>query len=111
MAVRTKRLAAGTVAAATTGTIVLYTCPAGETAILKSLVAESGGTLSARFQLAVPGGAAPGLWLVSLTPDQPADKAGWWVLSPGDVVQVVKTATGASLRYWLSGTELQGTAD
>ena len=111
MAVRTKRLAQGTVASAATGTFVLYTCPVDETAILKSLVAESGGTISVRFQLAGAGGSAPGFWAVSLSSDVPQVREGWWVLHPGDIIQVVKPTTGASLRYWLSGTELEGTAD
>lgn len=107
MAVRTKRLAQGTRAAGTDA--VVYTCPAGETAILKDIRFWNNTTGSVRSLVYVDSG--PALCLI-LDVTAPAGEARglavWVVLAPGDTLRVASLSGQTNFR--LSGTELSGVA-
>jgi hypothetical protein len=110
VAVRTKQLANGV---ATTTLTTVYTVPAGETCILKSLAAynPTGGATTALFLRAVIGGNNRGLLLL---PGMAANSSlygeVWIVLMAGDSLQISATPSSA-VQFVLSGTELEGVAD
>jgi len=106
--IATKTLAAATATTALTG---IYTCPTGETAILKSLclakLASGGVSLdltilrsaTSRVVYRHAFGIAGEVVYVEL----------WIVLMPGDVLRA-QTDTGTAT-IWASGSELEGVAD
>jgi hypothetical protein len=110
MAVRTKRLAVGISGAAGAFTTI-YTCPAAETAIVKELMLSSAVTVATRL-IVIAGSGALAVTLVdtSLAADATLRLPMWLVLHPADFIRIY-TAVAAGARFWISGTELEGTAD
>ena len=108
MAVRTLQLGA---IKATSTLAVVYTCPAGRTAIVKELSVGKGGTGALVCSFSVLRGAVA--WFVagiSLTNlgTQSSHQDRWLVLEPGDVLRAV--TDGLTADVWVSGTELLGVA-
>lgn len=110
MAVRTKRLSAGTTGAANT-LQVMYTGPADETTIVKDIRIYSESEPAQLARILLRSGSADvfivynGLnqfSLLALTP--------WIVLMPGDQM-VALTDQSPGFRWWISGTQLEGVAD
>lgn len=110
MPVRTKRLAVGQTGAAGAFTTV-YTCPAGETCIVKHVLCVGANATAGRALVLLSSGVT-GLSLVDQTfaVDQVVRVDAWAVLLPGDQIKVYSALAGG-IRYWISGTELEGTAD
>lgn len=109
MPVRTKCLAAVKKAAA--GVAVLYTCPAGETAIVKEVAFYNAGGATQTYSAAFRRAGLPDIYWHSSS----AASGGvgissrWSVLHPGD--QIVMNSSGVDMCAWISGTELEGLAD
>lgn len=108
MAVRTKHLAR---AAATATLAAIYTVPAGETTILKSvsLAKVAAGAVSLDLTIL-----SAGVVTVVFREQFPVvstvvHREFWIVMQPGDVLRA-QTDTGTAT-LWLSGTELEGVAD
>lgn len=110
MAVRTKQLANGV---ATTTLTTIYTCPAGETCIVKEIHFYNpvGGATTALFFRALIGGNARGVFIQSgLAANTGSWVDMWLVLQAGDQLQVSATPSSA-VQFIVSGTELEGVAD
>lgn len=111
MAVRTKLLVPPTNLAVTTSTL-LYTCPAGETAIVKTIT-EVNGNASSRWYsmtLSVSGADVPIIWRRLVPAASSAQLLTWIVVPAGEVLKVTnELATAITLS--ISGTELEGVAD
>lgn len=111
MAVRTKLLAAGRRSDATT--VVVYTCPDGETCILKDVRLVN---LSATEVLNIVVGMDAATFNQTLWGDftigtrQTIHLEVWHVVPAGAEITVRGDVKG-SCNYWLSGTELEGVAD
>jgi hypothetical protein len=111
VAVRTKRLASGRITTATA--TVVYTCPTGETAIVKQIwlfnvnatVSNEVGVL---FDLAT--NAQTPLWEDTLVAREGLWLDLWTVLLPGDRIGL-KTSVAGGINFLVSGTELEGLAD
>lgn len=107
MGVRTKQLAATQVG---TGGVVLYTCPADETCIVKYVTTHNVAALSNQFVLQI---LVQGSFRNVLSEAVAAGAVGrwdlWLVLKPGDQLRAV--AAVASHWTTVSGTELEGVAD
>ena len=109
MGVRSKRLWGPT----TVGTshVTLYTCPAEETALIKTLAVANAYALTNTVTFKLNGtGGAQSLW----TEDVPSGKGFiipelFIVLNPGDTFRAL--ATGASVFITGFGAELEGVAD
>lgn len=113
MAVRTKRLASGQLAAtAVSLTTVVYEVPASETTILKTLswVAPDG-AMTATVWFYDPAGNFVAVHQDALVQAVPKSWATWHALDPGSTVRINQSAGAGRLRYWISGTELEGVAD
>lgn len=110
MAVRTKRLAAGAVQSNQSGTVSVYTCPADETAIVKTIYVSASAATTVTVSLNTSGGTAVVLLAKSVSTTVVIDLQGWWVLNPGDDIHLNKTGSNV-VGYWISGTELEGLAD
>lgn len=113
VAVRTKRLASGQLAAtAVSLTTQIYAVPAGETTILKTLswVAPDG-ALTATVWLYDPAGNFVAVFQSGLVQAVPVTWHTWQVLDPGSTLRINQSANAGRLRYWASGTELEGVAD
>ena len=111
MPVRTQRLGLGvTPGADVAGTA--YTCPAGETTILKDwrIGTPGGNTCSRAIVYLSSGGVVVPLFDGALAAFDTRGGTPWVVLHPGDELQVL-AATHPGFQYWLSGTELHGVAD
>jgi hypothetical protein len=111
VAVRTKRLAAGR--KSTTGTTVIYTCPAGETAIVKrvtlyNLNASTNNLISVLLTLGAF--ADTTVWQQNFPASSGVYLDVWWVLGPGGTLGLSQT-TAIGTNYLISGTELEGVAD
>jgi hypothetical protein len=91
--------------------VVAYTCPAGETTILKDirLYARAGAVSTADVALQ-SGSVFVNVVHEGMTAGQTLSRDPWVVLSPGDRIHVQATNTDG-LSYWLSGAELEGLAD
>lgn len=114
MAVRTKRLAAANYPAVTELTYRdTYTCPAGETAIVKELRACAvDNAMTVTWFVLAAGGAVPvNVWRVALAAGVPQTEVAWMVLQAGDTLRVEHQANAGRLRVLVSGTELEGEAD
>lgn len=111
MAVRTKQLASGRRVDNTLG--VVYTVPADETAIVKTVRLVNLSTSTAAVVIvAMDAGAFDNtLWLEqSIGPRAYIEVLTWTVLPPGATIAVQGPGTPA-VNYWISGTELEGVAD
>lgn len=108
MAVRTKVLAVGTGSSVLT---TLYTCPAGETAILKSLSLAKLAAGAVSFDVSILRAGTPRVVFREQFPltSTVVHREVWIVLMPDDQLRV-QTDTG-SVTVWASGTELEGVAD
>lgn len=110
MAVRTKQLAEGTF---TNSNVTIYTCPTGETTIVKyvTLFNPSASTATTvRVRLVTAGGART--FIRQEIPIQTAVRIdSWLVMEPGDTIDALATAAGINVEYTLSGAELEGVAD
>lgn len=114
MAVRTKRLAAAAFPAVTELTYRdLYTCPAGETAIVKELRAcATDNAMTITWFVNADNGAVPvNVWRPALAAGVPQTEVCWMVLQSGDTLRCEQQANQGRLRVLVSGTELEGTAD
>jgi hypothetical protein len=111
VAVRTKRLAAGRKSTVATETI--YTCPAGETAIIKRILlynlnASTNNLISILLKLGAF--TETTVWQQNFPASSGVDLDVWWVLGPGDTLGLVQS-TAIGTNYLISGTELEGIAD
>lgn len=110
MPVRTKRLAAG-ISGAAGAFGVVYTCPANETTIVKEVMLSNALVVSSRFILnATAGAAAVTVIDMPTSAGQAWRETMWFVMQPGDTLSVY-SAVAAAVRYWISGTQLEGVAD
>lgn len=111
MAVRTKLLVPPTNLAVTTAT-TLYTAPADETAIVKTIT-EVNGNASGRWYsmtLNVSGADVPIIWRRVVPAAASSQLATWLVVPAGGILKVTsELATAITLS--LHGTELEGVAD
>lgn len=110
MPVRTKQLAIGdSNPSGTTKTV--YTCPAGETAIVKDIRVWGfpGGAIT-RAQVLISGPTASlSIFDRPLNALETAGVSGFMCLRPGDSVRVL--STGNAIAILVSGAELEGLAD
>lgn len=108
MPVRTKSLAGFS---ATTTLATVYTCPAGETAILKSVSLAKLAAGAVSFDLSVLRSGVSRVVFRELFPvtSTVVHREFWIVLQPDDQLRA-QTDTG-SVTGLLSGTELEGVAD
>lgn len=109
MAVRSKRLW-GPVAVGTSGGVI-YTCPAGETALIKNIEGVGSGGLGGSVTFHLNGnGAGNVLHVASLgTGGDVTITDIFWVLQPGDFLRA-QTSAGTAI-MWGFGAELEGVAD
>lgn len=109
MAVRSKRLFGP--ALVSTTNIALYTCPPGETALIKSLSLFNQGALAAAIVLHINGTGANTIVLsVSVGAGLSAlDVPRFLVLHPGDVLRGVTSQGNFTVAGY--GAELEGVAD
>jgi hypothetical protein len=111
VAVRTKRLASGR--KSDSGTTVLYTCPAQETAIVKRITLYNLNTTTNNFIsiiLNLGAFAQTIIWQQNFPASSGVDLDVWWVLGPGDIIGLNQT-TAIGTNFLISGTELEGVAD
>lgn len=109
MAVRTKRLAVADSAPAST-LHTIYTCPTGETTIVKDVRVSRVSSDPSRGVVLVRSGADEVVLLDQPVPEgTPGGLECWVVLLPGD--EVVLYSEGGVIAGWISGTELEGLAD
>lgn len=108
MAVRTTHLAVATSNPGAT-TNVIYTCPAGVTAILKWIqVSTSAGSPGQGIFAVRSGGITVRLLDRPWGSAEILSLATWIVLEPGD--QLTVFVSSGELKFWFSGTELAGVA-
>ena len=109
MPVRTQKLAVGNSAPFGTSK-TLYTCPAGETTIVKDIRVENGGTGGNLVVVFLSSGAGDVAVLRStLAANDIASRELWAVLRPGDLIRIF--ASAGTCNAWISGAELEGLAD
>lgn len=107
MSTRTAKLVTAVVL--TSATIVRATVPAGETWIVKSVLAQNWGGASGSLQIGCSDPTnSVGVYFVNqtLAAGAIAEWEGWVVLKPGDQVFTVLSASSVSM--WVSGTRLLG---
>lgn len=110
MPVRSKRLFAGPVATVASF-VPVYTAPAGETVILKHLVAFATNSVAkASFLRLTSGPTAVNLLAVTGAHPFSFREHVWVVLQPGDTLDLWQESAG-SWTWVLSGAELEGVAD
>ena len=110
MAVRTKVLGYGQQAVA--GTYLAYTCPAGETAIVKEALLYRGTTGAAgsvQLRLGAVGLPSTPLWVATLNAGESIRLELWTVMVPTNTLSVTVVGNGP-VNWWISGTELAGVA-
>lgn len=111
MAVRTKRLASGRVSVDTS--VVLYTCPAGETCIIKSITLFNVNSSVANV-VAILHDLGSNLqtptWEDTIAARKSFYLERWQVLLPGERLGL-KCSVAGGINYLVSGTELEGLAD
>lgn len=109
MPVRTKRLVAGG-PSSTGNEQTLYTCSTDETTIIKDVYLYAGVAVSSAVLFLQSSGAARiSIYQSSLAAAQIVHIPLWTVLLPGDMIRGF--AGGALWSCWISGSELEGTAD
>lgn len=111
MAVRTKQLASGR-STSSTATVV-YTVPAGETAIVKAIdICNINGTTATEVVIACDAGAfnvtAYARIGLSALGFQHLER---WLVLPPDAEISIHNSAAVNVNYWISGTELEGVAD
>lgn len=92
---------------------LVYTVPAGETALVKWVsVYNNSGTLAADFSLyvAIPPGGALRIYRQSVAPGQDVQEALWWALPPGAQLWANGGLAGTTVAA-IFGAELEGVAD
>lgn len=107
MSVASVCLARGKFAAA--GTATLFTCPAGQTAIVKSIYLTSFAAAAVNVAVWItPLEGASSTYLVAapIDPNKLLNWTGWVVLQPGDHLLMNASASGVQL--WVSGALLDG---
>jgi hypothetical protein len=111
VAVRSKRLAAFNGAAPYVQTV--YTAPAGETVLVKSIAVYANAAGVKYFVGAVVAGVGATLYFATpAPPDATAEYFDVWVvLQPGDQITVQTTGVATGARILISGSELEGVAD
>lgn len=110
MAVRTKLLAAGSVGSAGSP-VVVYTCPAGETTIVKDVrLSNSTGAGVNCLLFLVSGPLFVRLFAETIPAQEIRGMMPWCVLEPGQQLAIELNAA-SGIRHWLSGTQLEGVAD
>ena len=108
MTVRTCRLAVGYTSPVATDTL-LYTCPAGKTAVIKDVLMSGSGIAATRGLVQVRSGSDRAHIIDQPVGAQEAAHLGCWVvLEPGDTIYAYSTAQ--PVRVWVSGAELAGVA-
>lgn len=109
MATRSKRLFGPTNIAA--GPTVVYTCPAGETAIVKQLSFSNAAALAQTVALYINANTANSIVGGATVPAASAlVLTGWFlVLQPGDTLRIGWSGTGGAVSG--HGAELEGVAD
>lgn len=109
MPVRTKRLGARDTSPENV-IVVVYTCPAGETAIIKDIrIDVKSGSPSRVVALLTSGPLDVSLIDKPMGPNDVASTQGFVVLQPGDQLRAL--SVGGVCRVWVSGAELEGLAD
>lgn len=109
MSVRSARLAVG-LSGPGASQKVIYTCPAGVTALVKDIRVVGRSDPAQTFTVyAVSGPTLVFLMRGSLAGNQVAAVQGFVVLEPGDQLKVDDPVTD-HLAYWVSGSELAGVA-
>lgn len=107
MSVRTKVLAAANLAPVVA---ILYTCPAGRTAIVKGVVVQkaAAGAVTATLSMLRAGNATTVLITpLGIGPAAP-NFAVYWAMAPGDQLRGV--VDGGAAGVWVTGVELEGVA-
>lgn len=107
MAIRTKELGHAVVPDATW--VLLYTVPAGFTAIVKDIAVSS--TAAATVHLRVT--RAGNSWKVAsgvVAANQTAAQSRFLVLEEGDALEASRASGTASTDVWVSGAQLEGVA-
>lgn len=106
--VRTKTLAATT---AVVGPATIYTCPVGETAIVKSIASAKLAAGGVSMDLSITRAAVNRVVFRRVYPvtSTVAYDELWVVLMPGDELRAATDVGQVTL--WVSGTELEGVAD
>lgn len=110
MAVRTARLAAGSTGTASV-TVTVYTCPAGKTAIVKTIwFSNATGSANSTIVAAVSGPTITNIYVDSLAASNGLKLLEpYLVLEPGDSLVINSNQTNG-VRYHVSGVELDGVA-
>jgi hypothetical protein len=111
MAVRTKQLASGRSTSATPA--VVYTVPAGETAIVKSwnlfnINATTGTLVQILVDTATNNQTV--YTEINMAARTRVAELAWLVLPPGAEIAISNSAA-VGVNFWISGTELEGVAD
>lgn len=109
MATRSKRLFGPTIVG--TSTVVLYTCPDGETALLKHVAFfnPSAVSRSCALYIGTPSNNRTIMRKVMASETEAQEKECFIVLQPGETLQSL--ATAASVTVTGFGAELEGVAD
>ncbi len=109
MSVRSKRLF-GPIVVATAAT-TLYTCPAGETALLKEIVGVNTGALSGTINFSVDTGGGPVHFFTQAAGNSSVFSlvGRFMVFHPGDILSAVCITN--TMRVTGFGAELEGVAD
>lgn len=114
MAVRTKRLATWIGGATINTPVTIFTVSSGETAIVRSVLAywRTGTAGSVRIGVTLAGGGGTiNLWQGEFTANNQSQQfEHWWVMQPGDVLFARHSVANGAFLY-VSGAELEGTAD
>lgn len=110
MAVRTTRLAEGTVSG--TGSHTVYTAPANYVVLVKSLVEQNQGSGTSSWSFGVsPGGGGTTIDMFGHSTGSPQAANGfeldqmWVALNAGDTLYIYVNS-GGPIAYWVSGTLL-----
>lgn len=109
MAVRTKLLAEGATPNVFT---TIYTCPAGETAILKNIHCfnpAGGATELVEIQFNASG--TNRVLERASMPVQTIFAFDTWIVIPAGATMRIRSTPNGGVNYWFSGTELEGVAD
>lgn len=106
MTTRTSRLAVGN--STTSAVVVVYTCPAGKTAIVKDVRLYAGSSVGRAVFLARHSGTDVSIIDEPMTASSVTQKQGFIVLEPGDQLAVYSSTN--TFAFWASGAELAGVA-
>lgn len=112
MAVRTDKLASGRLVATVPAlSTAVYVCPAGRTAIVKTIALWCPTVaVTPPVQLDPLSTISVTIWRPALGANDPQRLETWQVLQPGERLLINQPANAGEIRYWISGTELDGVA-